>query len=169
MIVIALLSAATLTAGASAATPARMRAEVGRSPDALVSAYVSRLAEASGAQAVAPSAGIPGLTAPSSGHGSSFDAKAAFNSTCAMCHGQDGSGNGPAAAAMSPKPANFTDPAFWKANKDAVLLKAIKDGAAAVGKSPLMPAWGATYNDADIHALLDYIQTSFRPKAAGAN
>ncbi len=100
-------------------------------------------------------------------HPQSFDAKATFNSVCAACHGKDGRGNGPAAAGMNPKPADFNSPAFWKAAPDSVLFKAIKDGGASVGKSPLMVAWGGTYSDADIHALVKYIETTFRPKAVG--
>lgn len=94
-----------------------------------------------------------------------FDAKGTFNSVCATCHGQDGKGDGPAGGALNPKPADFTDPAFWKANADSVLFKAIKEGGASVGKSPMMVAWGGMYNDAQIHALLDYIQTTFKPKS----
>ncbi len=98
-------------------------------------------------------------------HRQGFDAKGTFNSVCATCHGQDGKGDGVAAASLDPKPANFTDPAFWKANPDSVLFKAIKDGGASVGKSPMMVAWGGTYNDDQIHALLKYIETTFKPKA----
>ncbi len=97
-------------------------------------------------------------------HRQGFDAKGTFNSTCATCHGQNGEGDGVAAASMNPKPANFTDPAFWKANSDSVLFKAIKDGGASVGKSPMMVAWGGSYSDAQIHALLDYIKKAFKPK-----
>ncbi len=98
-------------------------------------------------------------------HPQGFDAKGTFNSVCASCHGQDGKGDGPAAGAMNPKPANFNDPAFWKANTDSVLFKAIKEGGASVGKSPMMVAWGGSYNDDQIHALLDYIKTTFKPKS----
>jgi caa(3)-type oxidase subunit IV len=94
----------------------------------------------------------------------SFDAKGTFTSVCAACHGADGTGDGMAAASLNPKPADFTDPAFWKDKTDAELLKAIKDGGAAVGKSPMMVAWGGTFSDDQIQALLTYIESTFRPK-----
>lgn len=162
MFVTALLSAATLAVGPTTASPAKAAAP---SPNAVVSAYVTRLARASGTEVAAPSVSIPGLNAPLP-KPTGFDAKATFNSVCAMCHGQDGKGNGPAATALNPKPANFTDPTFWKTTPDSVLFKAIKDGAASIGKSPLMTAWGGSYSDADIRALVAYIKTAFRPSDA---
>ena len=78
---------------------------------------------------------------------------------CATCHGPTGEGNGPGAAALNPKPADFADPAFWKDKTDSVLIKAIREGGASVGKSPLMPAWGALYDQAKAEALLAYIKT----------
>lgn len=97
-------------------------------------------------------------------HRQGFDAKGTFNSVCATCHGQNGKGDGVAAASLNPKPANFTDPAFWKTVTDSVIFKAIKDGGASVGKSPMMVAWGGSYTDAQIHDLIKYIKTTFKPK-----
>jgi caa(3)-type oxidase subunit IV len=88
-----------------------------------------------------------------------FDAKGAFTTVCATCHGPLGHGDGPGAAALDPKPANFSDPAFWADKTDAVLIKAIREGGASVGKSALMPAWGALYDQAKAEALLTYIKT----------
>lgn len=62
-----------------------------------------------------------------------------FSSLCSTCHGTDGSGNGPAAAAFNPKPANFASPEFQKRVDDAEIAKVIVEGGPAVGKSPLMP------------------------------
>ncbi len=62
MTVLALLSAATLAAGMNAAPPAAAPSATLRSSDALVSAYVSRLAESSGAEVVAPSVPIPSFS-----------------------------------------------------------------------------------------------------------
>jgi len=107
------------------------------------------------AAAEAPSAG-PETAAPAQ---QEFDAKTQFQTVCATCHGPTGEGNGPGAAALNPKPADFADPAFWQGKTDAELLKAIREGGASVGKSPLMPAWGALYDQAKAEALLAYLKT----------
>ncbi|MCK6553766.1 cytochrome c [Candidatus Binatia bacterium] len=54
--------------------------------------------------------------------------KAIFAEKCTSCHGTDGKGDGPMAVAMSPPPANFTDPAFWKTRTDATIANAIMKG-----------------------------------------
>ncbi|MDP2956375.1 MAG: c-type cytochrome [Longimicrobiales bacterium] len=88
-----------------------------------------------------------------------FDAKGAFTTVCSTCHGPMGAGDGPGAAALNPKPADFGDPTFWAGRTDVQLIKAIREGGAAVGKSPLMPAWGGLYNEAQAKALVEYIKT----------
>ncbi len=92
-----------------------------------------------------------------------FDARAAYNQACATCHGTAGDGKGPAGAALNPPPANFTDPAFWATRERERIFKVIKEGAASVGGSPLMVAWGASFTDEEIEALTDYVM-SFRPE-----
>ena len=57
-----------------------------------------------------------------------------------MCHGEKGTGDGPASAALNPKPRNYTDPAWQKSVTDDQIKKTIVGGGASVGKSPLMPA-----------------------------
>ena len=74
-----------------------------------------------------------------------------------------GDGNGPAGGALDPKPADFTDPAFWADRDDERIFIAIKDGAPAVGGSPLMVGWSASYNDDQIRALTEYVKT-FAPQ-----
>ncbi len=38
-----------------------------------------------------------------------------FEQNCALCHGEDGGGNGPRSAALSPRPADFRDPDWrWR-------------------------------------------------------
>jgi hypothetical protein len=56
-----------------------------------------------------------------------------------MCHGVDGSGNGPAAATLQPKPRNYTDAAWQASVTDEQLRETILKGGAAVGKSAAMP------------------------------
>ena len=40
------------------------------------------------------------------------EGKKTFQTYCAACHGEKGKGDGPAAAALTPKPRNYTDTAF---------------------------------------------------------
>jgi mono/diheme cytochrome c family protein len=67
------------------------------------------------------------------------ESRVTFESKCAMCHGSDGTGNGPAAATLDPKPRNYTDPAWQASVTDDELRAIIKFGGQAVGKSPMMP------------------------------
>ncbi|MBX7102005.1 MAG: urate hydroxylase PuuD [Myxococcaceae bacterium] len=67
------------------------------------------------------------------------EAKAMFGTVCVPCHGSEGLGNGPVAAALNPKPRAFGDQAWQASVTDEQLAKTILEGGAAVGKSPLMP------------------------------
>ena len=82
-----------------------------------------------------------------------------YTAMCSTCHGATGAGDGAAAVALTPKPANFTDPAFWKDKTDDVVAKAIKEGGPAVGKSALMAPFGAALDDAAIKELVTYLRT----------
>jgi len=64
----------------------------------------------------------------------------AFKMRCVPCHGESGHGDGPGAAALNPKPRNYTDPTWQKSVKDEDIRKTILYGGAAVGKSAAMPA-----------------------------
>ena len=67
------------------------------------------------------------------------EAETRFKTFCSTCHGPAGKGDGPAGAALNPKPANFSDPSFHSSRTDDQLAKVILEGGAAVGKSPVMP------------------------------
>jgi mono/diheme cytochrome c family protein len=62
-----------------------------------------------------------------------------FSQRCANCHGTDGSGNGPAAAALTPHPRNFGDGTWQHSVTDDHIRQIIVGGGPSVGKSPLMP------------------------------
>lgn len=90
-----------------------------------------------------PSSGTPGAK-PESGPrepvAQESEAKRTFMTVCATCHGADGTGNGPAAESLNPRPRNYTDAAWQASVTDADLKKIILEGGQAVGKSPMMPA-----------------------------
>lgn len=79
---------------------------------------------------------------------------------CATCHGETGKGDGVGAAALNPKPRDFTDKAVMAAIPDSEVFKAIKEGGAAVGKSPMMIAWGMLLKeDQQIHDVAAYVRS----------
>jgi mono/diheme cytochrome c family protein len=79
----------------------------------------------------------------------SVKAQQMFMTVCATCHGADGSGNGPAAETLNPKPRNYTDPAWQATVTDDDLRKTILLGGQAVGKSPMMPGNPQLKDDAE--------------------
>jgi mono/diheme cytochrome c family protein len=86
-------------------------------------------------------------------------AKKQYADKCAGCHGATGAGNGAAAAAISPKPTNFTDCAAMAKVSDDRLFKATKEGGAAVGLSAMMPPQGSSLSDAQIKDMVAYIRS----------
>ncbi len=82
-----------------------------------------------------------------------------FHKNCASCHGNAGKGDGPAAVALKPKPRDLSDKAFMSALKDEELLTVIKKGGPAIGKSPLMPPFGASLKDDQVDDIAAYVRT----------
>jgi mono/diheme cytochrome c family protein len=85
--------------------------------------------------------------------------KAAYNQYCASCHGATGKGDGPAAAALNPKPRDLSDKAYARSLKDEYLFQVTKDGGPAVKKSPLMPGWGKSLKDDQIKDVVAYLRS----------
>ncbi len=85
--------------------------------------------------------------------------KKLFTQFCASCHGTSGKGDGPAAAALNPKPRDFTDKALMSQKTDERLFSVIKNGGAANGLSPLMAPWGSVLKDDQIRDVIAYIRT----------
>jgi cytochrome c553 len=104
------------------------------------------LAAGCGKKSEAPSGGSEASASGSdtgsapSGPSPTEEARQIFKTVCATCHGEDGMGNGPGAAALNPKPRNYTDKAWQASVTDDQIKKTILMGGAAVGKSPAMPA-----------------------------
>ena len=85
--------------------------------------------------------------------------KAQFVQNCAVCHGQAGKGDGAAAAALNPKPRDLTDKAYLGGLKDEYLIDIVKKGGAAVGKSAVMPPWGAVMKDDQIRDVIVFVRS----------
>jgi mono/diheme cytochrome c family protein len=91
--------------------------------------------------------------------------KQTYNTVCFTCHGMTGKGDGPAGAALNPKPRDFSTGSFkYDANgdgtpgEDADLVLVIKNGAAKYGGSAVMAPWGYL-SDSDIDNVVAYIRT----------
>ncbi len=85
--------------------------------------------------------------------------KKAYEMYCVSCHGASGAGDGVAAAALNPKPRNFTDAAYMTGRTDSVLTKVVVEGGAANNLSPLMSPWGTTLKPDEIKGVVAYIRT----------
>lgn len=51
-----------------------------------------------------------------------------YKQQCEACHGSSGKGDGPAAVAFNPKPADFNSVEFWAERTDEQIVEAITDG-----------------------------------------
>jgi high-affinity iron transporter len=84
------------------------------------------------------------------------DGRSLFASTCARCHGADGTGG--LAHDGAPAPRNFHDAAFQSSRTDDQLIDAITRG-----KSSAMPSFATTFDDGQIRALVGVVR-SFDPR-----
>jgi len=101
----------------------------------------------------------------------SLDGKDLFQQFCAVCHGKDGRGNGPAAPALKEGPSDLTQIARQNGGRfpDQKVLSIIKgEKSVAAHGDQEMPTWGKTFNDISndltvsqgrLHALVGYIQS----------
>jgi mono/diheme cytochrome c family protein len=88
--------------------------------------------------------------------------KELYGQNCVTCHGASGKGDGPAGAALTPKPRNFTDAAYMDKLTDSDVRNTVKYGGGIKGM-PQMPS-NPQYNDADLSALVAYVRTFSHPK-----
>ena len=82
-----------------------------------------------------------------------------FQQLCSSCHGATGKGDGAMGAALNPKPRDLSDKAYNSSMKDDYLVKLIKGGGQAVGKSPMMPNVGSTLKDNEVVDVIAYIRS----------
>lgn len=132
----------------SRAMPAFRQSEVDDQALAQLTTFLSKLDPST----------IGGITATSAiynvGKGDPQKGKAVFSSSCVPCHGPEGRGNGVAAPALKPPPADFNSPDSKK-KAPAELLTTIVDGKP--GSS--MPSWKSALSKEDIQDVLAYVLT----------
>jgi mono/diheme cytochrome c family protein len=88
---------------------------------------------------------------------------AVYAKNCALCHGPNGAGNGPAGQSLSPPPTNLA----WLAQTrmggwDAFVYWTIAEGGAQFGSA--MPAFKGSLSTDDIWAIIAYLQAGFPAK-----
>ncbi len=83
-------------------------------------------------------------------------AKTLYIANCAPCHGTNGKGDGPAAAALNPKPADHTSAAV-RNETDGALFWKISEG------HTTMPTYKTIFTPAQRWELVNYIRTLSKP------
>lgn len=83
--------------------------------------------------------------------------KKVYKRACASCHGSTGKGNGPAAIALDPKPADLTDGRLTGKTDDEI-KKVILSGGAANGLAATMPAFKGQVSDAQIADVIVFLR-----------
>jgi mono/diheme cytochrome c family protein len=82
-----------------------------------------------------------------------------FQANCAMCHGPEGNGDGPAAEALDPKPASLTDTAMMQDLSDGYLYWRISEGGQMEPLNSAMPAWKEALSEQEIWQIISYVRT----------
>ncbi len=117
---------------------------------------------------VAGLAALPALAGGFELKGDAAKGEAQYKTFCVTCHGEKGDGNGPAGAALQPRPTNFTDPANASRLTDEWVYKMVKEGGQANGKSAMMAPWGAALQEQGVRDVAAYVLKTFVPKAPAA-
>lgn len=115
-----------------------------------------------------PQASAPTTTpAPSATTAAAGNAQGAqlYKISCSTCHGAEGKGDGVAAAALNPKPANFATGDFkydtngnGKPGEIEDIRTIVRDGTAKHGGSPLMAPW-PTLSDKQLQAVAEHVKS----------
>ena len=78
--------------------------------------------------------------------------KKVYASNCLACHGEKGKGDGPASAAVNPKPHDLAEEVVKKQSDGALFWKLTE------GKTP-MPAYDKTLSETDRWQVINYVRT----------
>jgi len=111
---------------------------------------MSSMKNGEGGHWMAPSAALARLNPVAATSSSLKKGKAIYGAKCSVCHGVDGLGDGPAAAALTPKPANLK--VMAPQHPDGGLAWKIAEGRGA------MPQWKSTLTEMQIWDLVNYLK-----------
>jgi mono/diheme cytochrome c family protein len=78
---------------------------------------------------------------------------------CVACHGERSMGDGVAAPAIEPKPANHTDRGRMGKLSDEHLYNVTVGGGLEVNRSANMPAWGAYLDEEEVYHLTAFLRS----------
>ncbi|TXG81814.1 MAG: cytochrome c [Sphingomonadales bacterium] len=81
-----------------------------------------------------------------------------YDTYCAQCHGVQRNGKGVNTVGLSVQPRDHSDTAGMASLPRDQMIRAIKDGGAAVNKSALMPPWSSVLTDQQVDDMADYLQ-----------
>ena len=116
------------------------------------------------ARANAPTAALAPPEADWSGGDAARGAEV-FQLYCTMCHGAGGRGDGPGAAALNPKPRDFTSGSFTidanannQTGEDIDLARVIRESPHTFGGSEAMPAYKESLSEAQVRDLVAFIR-----------
>ncbi|MEE8582046.1 MAG: cytochrome c [Myxococcota bacterium] len=90
-----------------------------------------------------------------------------YQTYCASCHGPRGDADGPLSQALDPRPAKHSDGSYMNGLGNEHLLKVVRDGGVAVGKSPLMAPWGTILSEEQIRDLVAFTRSLAQPPYRG--
>ena len=90
--------------------------------------------------------------------------RALFVQRCATCHGERADGQSKLAQMLNPKPANLLVSRLDSAARNRI----VRNGGAAVGRSPVMPNWGAELTETELRDVIAYVASIAPPHADGA-
>jgi len=88
----------------------------------------------------------------------SFDGYRVFKTNCFVCHGADGSGNGPLADKLSAAPADLTSKGKMGQRSDRDLFRIIEGSSPHGQVSSDMPKWRFSLPQTQINSLITYIR-----------
>ena len=83
--------------------------------------------------------------------------RALYEENCAFCHASDGTGRNWIGSFLEPRPRDFTDPEFRLIQDEAALEQRILVGIPGTS----MPAWRNVLDDAEVDAIIAYLQQAF--------
>ncbi|MCB0172165.1 MAG: cytochrome c [Anaerolineae bacterium] len=82
-----------------------------------------------------------------------------YEANCVTCHGPQGEGDGPAAAALDPQPASLADKAMMQDLSDGYLFWRVSEGGAMPPFNSAMLAWKGTLSEEEIWQVISYVRT----------